>query len=266
VERRLEVRRSWILGVVGAAVIAVAGYAALAPDATRVADTPAAMATAPASDPVTATAETTPAATAEPTTAEAGPAPEAAQPIVLADATVPVELYADDRILGKADAPITMIEYASLTCPHCAAFQEQVVPALKTEYIDQGLVRLVYRDYPLDFPALQAAQLARCAKDDTKFFGLIDTLFKLQHDWGLSKDVPGALAKIGALAGMDKATVDKCLADDALKNTILERRQEAETKYGINSTPTFIVNGQILKGVHTIESLRETFRDMLPKG
>ncbi|MBX6323875.1 MAG: DsbA family protein [Rhodospirillaceae bacterium] len=190
----------------------------------------------------------------------------AAPQTLLADAAVQAELYPDDRILGSKDAPITMIEYASLTCPHCAAFETQVMPQLKSDYIDKGQVRFVYRDFPLDGAALQAAQLAQCATDDQRFFALVDTLFKLQHEWGLSDDVPGALAKIGALAGMDKATVDKCLADQELKAKILARRGDAETKFDVNSTPTFVINGRVLRGVQTIDMLQALFKELLPKG
>jgi protein-disulfide isomerase len=244
------VRNSWIVGAVAAAAVLVvaAGYVAFGPTGSR---TPAPVA---ASTPAPAPAPAADQATGQP------------QPIVLADATASVELYPDDRILGSKDAPITMIEYASLTCPHCAEFSKVVVPQLRSEYIDKGVVKLVYRDYPLDGEALQAASVAQCVQDDKRYFALIETFFKLQRDWSSAQDVPAALAKIAGLAGLDKATVDKCLADKVVQSKIAARRAEAETKFDVNSTPTFVINGKVFKGVQTMDMLQATFKDMLPKG
>jgi protein-disulfide isomerase len=281
-----EVRKSWILGAVAAAaILAGAGYLAFGPDGSQT--TPVVATTTPATTPVTPAApaqaqaepaqaqtpqaqttpaETTPAPTEPAATATAESQPVQAEQVVLADATVQVELYPDDRIMGSKDAPITIVEYASLTCPHCAAFNKEVMPQLKSEYIDKGQVRLVYRDYPLDGPGLQAAQVAQCVKDDARYFAMIDTLFKLQRSWADSDDVPGSLAKIAALAGLDKGTVDKCLADQEIKDKIIARRSEAEAKFDVSSTPTFVVNGKVLKGAQTLEMLQAEFKDMLPKG
>jgi protein-disulfide isomerase len=242
------VRKSWIVGAVAAAAVLVvgAGYFAFGPAGSRTAAPVAASTPAPA-----------------PAADQAAARP---QPIVLADATAPVELYPDDRILGSKDAPITMIEYASLTCPHCAEFSKVVVPQLRSEYIDKGVVKLVYRDYPLDGEALQAASVAQCVQDDKRYFALIETFFKLQRDWSSAQDVPAALAKIAGLAGLDKATVDKCVDDKVVQSKIAARRAEAETKFDVNSTPTFVINGKVFKGVQTMDMLQATFKDMLPKG
>jgi protein-disulfide isomerase len=286
-----EVRKSWILGAVAAAaILAGAGYLAFAPDGSQTTpvvatSTPATTTSTPATTPVTpvvpAQAPAEPAQTAatptetvqtqsaltEPATAETVQG-QPAQPeqAVLADATVQVELYPDERVLGSKDAPITLVEYASLTCPHCAAFSKEVMPQLRSEYIDKGQVRYVYRDFPLDGPGLQAAQVAQCVKDDGRYFALIDTFFKLQSSWAESDDVPGALAKIAALAGLDKGTVDKCIADEEIKGKIIARRSEAEEKFDVRSTPSFVINGQVVKGAQTIEMLQDIFKDMLPKG
>jgi protein-disulfide isomerase len=238
------VRKSWIVGALAAVlVLAGAAYFAFGPGSSATPEAPAPAAGQPAAE----------------------PAQPAGGGTVLADATVAVELGPDDHILGNPDAPITMIEYSSLSCPHCAAFHATVLPELKSEFIDKGQVRLVYRDFPLNWPALQAAQLIRCTSDNTRFYGLVETLFKLQEDWSTSSDVPASLAKIGALAGMDKATVDACLADESLKDKILAGRKEAEDKFKIGSTPTFVINGRVAKGVD-MPALREMFKEMLPKG
>lgn len=232
-------RKSWIAAsVVGVAALAVVGYLSLGVEDGQ----PARQSAAPQ------------------------PAPEAEATVVLADATQPTDLYPDDRILGSVDAPITIIEYASLTCPHCAAFHNTVLPDLKAQHIDKGEVRLVYRDFPLDGAALKAAQLARCAPDDKRYFGIIDTLFKLQSQWSHTADPTTALIQIGALAGMNKETVEACFANEELLNTIVTRRQEAEAKYGVRSTPTFVVNGQVYPGGQTLEMFEEIFREHTPKG
>ena len=164
----------------------------------------------------------------------------AADPVQVADATD--ALYPDDMYLGKPDAKITVIEYASLSCPHCANFNKDVLPKIKAEYIDKGLVKWVFRDYPLNGPAFQAAILSHCASP-MRYFSLVDDLFKSQDYWLAQADPLGALKQIGASVGVDDKAFDACLNDEALKKKILTRYQEAGSKYQVNSTPTFIING-----------------------
>jgi protein-disulfide isomerase len=144
--------------------------------------------------------------------------PGSAQPVapgpMLADAQSVLGLTKDDRLLGNPDAPITIVEYASLTCPHCAHFANDVLPELKKKWIDTGKVKLVLRDYPLDEPALRAAMIARCAPPD-KFYAYIDTFFALQQRW-VTNDWRDALARLVKLGGMSKDEFDNCL-----KNTDL---------------------------------------------
>ena len=132
------------------------------------------------------------------------------------------QIYPDDMYLGKADAKVTVIEYASLSCPHCANFNKDVLPKIKAEYIDKGLVRWVFRDYPLNRPAFQAAILAHCGSP-MRYFGLIDTLFQSQDYWLTQADPMTALNQIGASVGIDDKAYEACLHDDALKNKILTR-------------------------------------------
>src|SRR5262249_22667001 len=106
----------------------------------------------------------------------------------------------------------------------------------------------------------------QCVKDDKRYFALIETLFKLQDDWLGSKDVPAALTKIAGLAGLDKDTVAKCIDDKDMLDKLGQRLKEGEEKYGVNSTPTFVINGKVFKGVQTMDMLQATFKDMLPKG
>jgi len=160
--------------------------------------------------------------------------------VQLADATD--ALYPDDMYLGKPDAKITVIEYASLSCPHCANFNKDVLPKIKAEYIDKGLVRWVFRDYPLNRPAFQAAILAHCASP-MRYFSLVDQLFQSQDYWLTQPDPLAALKQIGASVGVDDKAFEACLNDEALKNKILTRVQEANDKYKIDATPTFVIKG-----------------------
>ncbi|HZL59088.1 MAG TPA: DsbA family protein [Stellaceae bacterium] len=151
-------------------------------------------------------------------------------------------IQSDDRILGDPKAPITIFEYASLTCPHCAAFDEETLPKVKAEWIDTGKAKLVFRDYPLDQSSVLAATIARCFPND-KFFPFIDTLFKSQRSWAMSSNVKGALARTARLGGMSQDAFDKCTADQKLADSVTVSRLIAQNRYGIDSTPTFFVNG-----------------------
>ncbi len=167
----------------------------------------------------------------------------------------------DDRILGDPNAPVEIVAYESLTCPHCAAFHAETYGALKERYIDTGKVRFVFRDFPLDGTALRASMLARCT-DPNQFFGLIEVLFRSQQDWARSHDAVGALGQIGRLAGVDDEAFDSCMANEDLLDGIVQMRQEG-TDAGVNSTPTFFVNGTIYPGNRTIEEFAEIIDPLL---
>ncbi len=168
------------------------------------------------------------------------------------------QIYPDDMYLGKADAKVTVIEYASLSCPHCANFNKDVLPKIKAEYIDKGLVRWVFRDYPLNRPAFQAAILAHCGSP-MRYFGLVDTLFQSQDYWLTQSDPMTALKQIGASVGIDDKAFEACLHDEALKTKILTRVQEANDKYKIDATPTFVIKGV----THAGELPYEDFKKLL---
>lgn len=174
------------------------------------------------------------------------------------------EIHADDKILGSPEAPVTMIEYASLTCPHCATFHNISLPRIKSEFIDKGLVRLVYRDFPLDQVALRAALLARCAPNE-RYFSLLDVLFRTQSDWAQSTDPAGALAQIGRTAGMSQATIDGCMTDQARVDRIAVGYQEAQTGFDVRSTPTFIINGEKHSGALAFEDVEKIVKGLAPK-
>jgi protein-disulfide isomerase len=159
----------------------------------------------------------------------------------------PLALTPDDRILGKSDAPITIVEYASMTCPHCAHFATDVLPQLQQKWIDSGKAKLIMRDYPLDEPALRAAMIARCEPAD-KFYPFVETLFAQQRQWVLAKDYQGELAKLALLSGMNKTKFDACLANKSVEDQVLQSRLVATQKLGVNSTPTFYINGTKFDG------------------
>ena len=160
-----------------------------------------------------------------------------------------------DKILGKSDAPVTIVEYASATCPHCAAFHKDVFPQLKSEFIDTGKVKFIFREFPFDDLALAAFMLARCAPPE-KFFPMLDVLFEQQQVWA-SKEARVELGKIAQLAGIGEDGFDKCLKNEDLAKGIMAIRDKAANTYGVEATPTFFVNGKLIRGEHSIDQFRK---------
>jgi protein-disulfide isomerase len=177
---------------------------------------------------------------------------------MLADAKSVLQITTDDRILGNPEAPITIVEYASLTCPHCAHFANDVLPDLKKEWIDTGKAKLVLRDFPLDEPALRAAMIARCAPPE-RYYAFADTFFAAQEKWVRSNDYREALARLAKLGGMGQAEFDTCIKNTELENKIVEGRLKASQELEVSSTPTFFINGSKLAGAPT----REEFEKLL---
>ena len=166
-----------------------------------------------------------------------------------------------DRVLGKEDAPVTVVEYASMTCPHCAHFHEETYPELKKRYIDTGKVRFIFREYPLDMLAAAASMLARCADQD-KFFPLIETLFQRQREWAVQNPVPPLMA-IAKQAGFTEQKFNECLSDQKLLDALEAERNRAATKFGVNSTPTIFVNGKMQRGGVSIDDLAKLIDPLL---
>jgi len=158
-----------------------------------------------------------------------------------------------DHVLGNANAPITVIEYASLTCSHCAHFHTQVLPEIKKKWIDTGKVKLIYRDFPLDQIAAKAAQIAECAGND-KYFGVLDIIFRGQPQWATAADPLAELAKPLRIAGMGENEIKACLANEAMSNAVIKDYQGGEAM-GVNSTPTLFINGQLYRGARSVEEL-----------
>ena len=185
----------------------------------------------------------------------AGPAPTeiAAAP----DKTALLGVQAGDHVLGDPNAPITMIEYASFTCPHCAHFHTQILPEVKKKWIDTGKVKLVYRDFPLDQVAAKAAQIAECAGKD-RYFGVVDLIFRGQQQWAAAQDPIAELSKPLRIAGLGDAEIKACLANDAKANEVVADFRGGEA-IGVNSTPSLFINGTLYKGARSVEDLDATF-------
>ena len=179
-----------------------------------------------------------------------------------ADVAKPVSL--PDMALGPKDASVTITEYASMTCPHCAAFNETVFPKIKSEYIDSGKVRYVFREFPLDIKAAAGSMLSRCiAKDDApKYFAVTDMLFRQQNDWVI-KNTTETLIRIGKQAGLSQQAVEDCLKDQALLDKIAADQKYASEVLKVNSTPTFFINGEKIKGEASFEEFDKRIKSLL---
>lgn len=186
-----------------------------------------------------------------------------------APAAAAESLAATDMVLGDPKAPVTLIEYASVTCPHCAAFNEQVMPAIKEKYIATGKVKLVFREFPTS-PAnysLIGSVLARCAADKAggseAYFLVTDALFRGQQNW-IKENPRPELLKIVAQAGMDEAALDKCLERQELVEVINNNAKEGMEKYKIQGTPSFILDGEKLS-YKTKEEFEKLIADAVAK-
>jgi protein-disulfide isomerase len=168
-----------------------------------------------------------------------------------------------DMALGPADAPVTITEYSSMSCPHCAAFGENVFPMLRAKYIDTGKVRFVFREFPLDIKAASASMLARCVAngDAEKFFGTVQLLFQQQQQ--LMEQTHMTLRAIGKQAGMSEQAIDSCSLDQSLLDKLAADRRFAHEVVKVESTPTFFVNGIKLKGAMSFEELEEAIKPLL---
>jgi protein-disulfide isomerase len=155
--------------------------------------------------------------------------------------------------MGPDNAKVTVIEYASASCPHCANFYKTTFQALKKEYIDTGKIRFIFREFPHNDPALAAFMVARCAPKD-RYFPLIDTFFQTQDTW-LANPAEG-LFKIAQLAGFTKASFDTCLKNEDVAKGIVAVRDKAANEFGVTGIPTFFINGQVLNGEATIDQFK----------
>jgi protein-disulfide isomerase len=172
-----------------------------------------------------------------------------------------------DMVMGNSNAPVTIIEYASMTCSHCAHFQETTFPELKKRYIDTGKVRYILREFPLDRAAAAAFMLARCAGqlDSSNYFTLVDTLFREQAVWAVEKPLPPLFA-IAKRAGFTEKSFNECLENQKILDGIEAVRKRAVDKFKVQSTPTFFINGEMVPGAISIEEMAKLIDAHATKG
>ena len=186
--------------------------------------------------------------------------PAFAQSVSVQDLAVPGPL--GDVALGPADAKVTIIEYASLTCSHCATFHKESFPELKKRYIDTGKVRFVLREFPLDPLATAGFMLARC-DGDSKYYAVTDLLFDQQRSWAFVDKPLDALQQMMRQAGFSKEKFESCLKDQKLYDAVNAVRKRGEEAFKVNSTPTFFINGQRRTGNLSIDEIEKIIRPML---
>jgi len=169
-----------------------------------------------------------------------------------------------DRVMGDANAPVTIVEYASMTCPHCAHFQETTFPELKKAYIDTGKAKYMLREFPLDDLAAAAFMLARCAGelDSSRYYALVDTLFSKQNTWAVQQPIPPLMA-IAKQAGFTEQSFNACLNNQKLLDNIEAVRERAVKQFQVNSTPTFFINGEMLKGEQSFEEFDKRIKALM---
>jgi protein-disulfide isomerase len=186
-------------------------------------------------------------------------------PVAFAQEVNPDELHAPgqlgEKALGPSDAPVTVVEYASMSCPHCAEFDRAVFDEFKLKYIDTGKVRYIFREFPLNAPAYAVAMLARCAPAD-RFFEVVHTFFRTQDTWLRSQDLKASIMEAAKPFGFTPQSFDACISNQALFQAI-EAVKNRGASFGVQATPTFFINGKKLEGAATLESLDEAIAPLI---
>ncbi|MFZ4763050.1 MAG: thioredoxin domain-containing protein [Alphaproteobacteria bacterium] len=199
---------------------------------------------------------------ASPTDSANQPATATAKPVI--DNGINITEALAERSIGAENAPVKIIEYYSLSCGHCAMFHKQTLPLLKLEYVDKGLLKITFRDYPLNEPALRAAQLARCLPA-AQFPAFTSLLFEHQDDWAASMDFRTRLSRFGLEAGLDDKKIVACLDSKKLEEGIVTSRFEGGKQWGLQSTPTFIFpeSGEKIQGSQDVQIFRDAINRRL---
>ena len=169
-----------------------------------------------------------------------------------------LDISEKDFVIGDDNAPVTIIEYASLSCSHCAEFHMETLPKLLEEYIDKGLAKIVFRDFPLNYPALMGSMVLRCVPQDIRY-EYQEALYELQSKWVFRDTAKNKqeLYKIMQSGGMKKEEFDKCIENVDLENEILVGLMNAQEEFNIKSTPSFIINGEVVGGNKSIKVFRQ---------
>lgn len=169
-----------------------------------------------------------------------------------------------DFAFGRPDAPLTIVEFASMTCPHCAAFHEQVLPKLKSAYIDTGKVQLIYRDFPLDGDALRAAMIARCAGTG-RYAGFVEMIYQQQKNWAGAQEPLQALERLAQLGGLSSEAFKACLANKEVETYVLNSRMSGRREFNISGTPSFFINGRTYTGIASFDELKGIIDPLLAR-
>lgn len=172
----------------------------------------------------------------------------------VAHAEVSVEQMLADRTIGDPKAPVSIVEYSSLTCPHCAEFHKTVLPQVKDGLVATGKARFTFRDFPLDGRAALATMVSRCVPED-RYYGFLDVLFSTQEQWAKSPDPKAALRGLAKLAGVSEAQADACMNNRALLEALKAQNEAAAKEYGIQGTPTVLVDGKTVPGAYEYSAL-----------
>ena len=166
-----------------------------------------------------------------------------------------------DKVIGSADAPVTVVEYASMSCPHCGAFHRETFGPFREKYVDSGQVRFIFREFPLNAPAYAAAMIARCAPAD-RYFDVIGAYFEQQDEWLSSQDLKTAIYQIAQPFGFTEQSFDACVSNQSLFEG-LEAMKERGVSFGVQATPTFFINGRKMEGAQSLEALDEELAPLL---
>ena len=179
-------------------------------------------------------------------------------------ATTVLDITEDDFVIGDKNAPITIIEYASLSCSHCASFHNNTLPDIKKEYVDTGKVRFVFRNFPYDPPSLIGSVILKCVPKDVRY-DYMNVLFLLRKNWVISDNAKSTqeLYKIMQSGGMSKEDFDNCLKRDDLANQIIKGRIDVQNEFNIQSTPSFLINGNLEQGNKSVKEFRQIIDKIL---
>lgn len=167
-----------------------------------------------------------------------------------------------DKILGDENAPVTIVEYASMTCGHCANFHKRTWPDLKKDYIETGKVRFIFREFPLDPVAAAAFMLARCAPQD-KYFEIVDVMFDQQRSWAFTDNPYQSLLDFSKQIGFTQESFEKCLTNQGLLDAVNAVKDRGAEEFGVNSTPTFFINGERVSGALSIDDMGKKIEEYL---
>jgi protein-disulfide isomerase len=242
---------------------------AKAPETSQTATSESASSTpATAEAETTTTASTTETAQAPAAEAKSVELPTADGDVDMAEAVKPGAL--PDMTLGESNAPVTIVEYMSTTCPHCATFHNNTFDAIKTKYVDSGKVRFILREFPFDPRAAAAFMLARCKpanpaelSDASQYFPMISMLMKQQETWAAAQDGREALLQMSKLAGFTQESFQACLTNQKLLDDVNAVRERGAKEFGVNSTPSFLINGKRYSGDMSVDTMSALIDSML---